>query len=266
MAKNPFSLEGQVVLVSGAGRGLGLESAKLIARCGATVALTARTEPEVEAGAEAIRAEGGNAQAFRSDLGEIEAHDALIDRVEAACGELTGLVNVAGISPSFERAERITPEVYDQITAINQRGTFFLTQAVAKRWIDHGAGGSVVAVSSVAARVGLPRYSVYAMTRAAIEAMVKTLAAEWGHALEPPIRVNGVAPGFIKTQFAEPTPAWYQERTRAHTVLRRWGEAEEVAGAVAFLLSEEARYITGEVIDVSGGYGLWSLDPAPGKS
>ncbi len=263
MSKNPFSLEGRVVLVSGAGRGMGLESAKLIARCGATVAMTARTQSEVEAGAEAIRGEGGKAQAFRSDLGEIEAHDALIDRVEAACGELTGLVNVAGISPNLERAERLTPEQFDEIQRINQRGTYFLTQAVAKRWIEREAGGSVVTLSSFAARFGLPRNAAYAMCRAAVEAMTKTMAAEWAVSLKAPIRLNCVAPGFMDTRLLERLPPWYVRRSEGHTALRRWGRAEEVAGAVAFLLSEEARYITGAVIDVSGGYGLWSLDPAP---
>ncbi len=263
MASTPFSLEGQTVLVSGAGRGMGFEAAKLIAACGATVALTARTESQVNDAAAAIRADGGNAHAFSADVSEIAAHDDLIDRVETACGELTALVNIAGVSPFFARAERITPEQYDQVMGINERGTFFLTQAVAKRWIERSVGGSVVTVSSIAARVGLPRFSVYAMSRAAVEAMTKSMAAEWAAALDPPIRLNVVAPGFVETQFTEEVPGWYEQKTKDHTAMRRWGSSGEMAGAIAFLLSDEARYITGTVIEVSGGYGLWSLDPAP---
>ena len=146
---------------------------------------------------------------------------------------------------------------------VNQRGTFFLTRNVAARWIGEGRGGSVVTISSVGAEYGLPRQAPYAMTRAAIEAMTRTFAAEWAHAIPQPIRVNCVAPAFIDTPLTEPMPSWYRERVTEHTAMRRLGADDEVAGAVAFLLSDAASYITGTVLPVTGGYGLWSLDPAP---
>ena len=264
MSASPFSLEGQVVLVSGAGRGIGKAAAQLIAQIGARVALTARTAAQVEEVAESIRGQGGEAWAFRADLAEIDDHESLIDDVEQACGPLTGLVNVAGISPILQRAERVTAAEYDQIMNGNQRGTFFLTRSVAARWIEAQRGGSVVTISSVGAAYGLPRQAPYAMTRAAVEAMTRTFAAEWAHALAAPIRVNCVAPAFIDTPLTEPMPGWYRERVTEHTAMRRLGADDEVAGAVAFLLSDAASYITGTVLPVTGGYGLWSLDPPPG--
>lgn len=261
MTQSPFDLSGQVVLVSGAGRGIGRASAELIAQMGAQVALTARTVAQVEAVAEQIRTDGGQAWAFRADVAAIEDHESLLDDVEATIGPITGLVNVAGVSPILQRGERITPEDYDQIQNINQRGTFFLTRNFASRLIGAERGGSIVTISSVGAEYGLPRQAPYAMTRAAVEAMTRTLAAEWAHALPAPIRVNCVAPAFIDTPLTEPMPGWYRSRVEAHTAMRRLGADDEVAGAVAFLLSDAASYITGTVVPVTGGYGLWSLDP-----
>ena len=263
MHDSPFSLEGRTVLVSGAGRGIGRAVAELLGRLGAHVALTSRTVAQVEEAAEGIRAAGGSAAAFRADVAEVEEHAALVSDVEETCGPLSGLVNVAGISPVLERGERVSVEAYDAIQAINQRGTYFLTQAVASRWIERGQGGSIVTISSVGAQFGLPRQAAYSMTRAAVEAMTKTLAAEWAAAPAQPIRVNCVAPAFIDTPLTAPMPGWYRERVTAHTAMRRLGEDEECAGAVAFLLSDAASYITGTVIPVTGGYGLWSLDAPP---
>ena len=261
MSQSPFSLDGQVVLVSGAGRGIGRAAAELIAQMGAKVAITARTVSQVEEVAQEIRDNGGQAWAFRADVAAIDDHVSLLDDVEETIGPLTGLVNVAGISPILQRGERITAEDYDHIQNINQRGTFFLTRNFAARLIDAERGGSIVTISSVGAETGLPRQAAYSMTRAAVEAMTKTLAAEWAHSLTAPIRVNCVAPAFIDTPLTEPMPGWYRERVEAHTAMRRLGADDEVAGAVAFLLSDAASYITGTVVPVTGGYGLWSLDP-----
>ncbi|MYJ57785.1 MAG: SDR family oxidoreductase, partial [Chloroflexi bacterium] len=245
MTQSPFNLDGQVVLVSGAGRGIGRAAAELIAQMGARVAITSRTVAQVEEVAQAIRDEGGQAWAFRADVAAIEDHESLLDDVEDTIGPLTGLVNVAGISPILQRGERITAEDYDHIQNINQRGTFFLTRNFAARLIDAERGGSIVTISSVGAEYGLPRQAAYSMTRAAVEAMTKTLAAEWSHSLTAPIRANCVAPAFIDTPLTEPMPGWYRERVESHTAMRRLGADDEVAGAVAFLLSDAASYITG---------------------
>lgn len=263
MLDSPQSLTGQVVLVSGAGRGIGYECAKAIAAAGATVALTARTPAQVEAAAAAICASGGRAHPFVVDIGEIEQHDALIDRVEAACGALTGLVNVAAVTTSFARAESVAPAQFDEMLHVNQRGTYFLTQAVAKRWLARESGGSVVTISSAIPHHGAPRLVAYYMTRAAVEAMTKTLAAEWAHAPAKPIRLNCVAPAGVETAFLTDTPEWYLVGLRKPVALRRLAQPEEIAGAVLYLLSDAAAFVTGTVIEVTGGYGMWSLDPVP---
>ncbi len=261
MSQSPFSLDRQVVLVSGAGRGIGRAAAELIARMGARVAVTARTVEQVEQVARSIRDEGGQAWAFRADVAAVDDHASLLNDVEETIAPLTGLVNVAGVSPILQRGEQISVEDYDQIQSINQRGTFFLTRNFAARLIEAGRGGSIVTISSVGAEYGLPRQAAYSMTRAAVEAMTRTLAAEWAHALDEPIRVNCVAPAFIDTPLTEPMPGWYRARVEQHTAMRRLGADDEVAGAVAFLLSDAASYMTGTVVPVTGGYGLWSLDP-----
>ena len=148
MSESPFSLEDQVVLVSGAGRGIGRAAAELMAQMGARVALTARTASQIEEVASEIRADGGDAFAFRADVAAVADHDNLIEDVEETCGPITGLVNVAGISPILQRAERVTLEQYDQIMEVNQRGTFFLTRAMASRWIEQERPGAVVNISS----------------------------------------------------------------------------------------------------------------------
>ena len=263
MPENPFSLEGQIVLVSGAGRGIGFECAKLIAAAGATVALTARTAEQVETAAETINAAGGCAFAYPADAGAIEDHDDLLNRVEAEAGVLTGFVSVAGVSPSFARAETLTPAHFDEMVRINQRGTFFLTTAVARRWLERGTGGAIVIVSSVLAYTGAARLSAYAMTRGAVEAMAKSFAAEWAHAPAQPIRVNCVAPGWVASDFTSQLPAWYVERNEMHTAMRRFAQPDETAGAVVYLLSDAARNVTGASLEVSGGWAKWSLDAPP---
>ena len=266
MTEHPFSLEGRAVLVSGAGRGIGYECAKMIAAAGATVALTARTPEQVEAAAGSIRAIGGRAHGFAFDVAEIEQHDALIDRVEAACGPLLGLVNVAGISPTFDRAETLTPADFDAIMRVNQRGTFFLTQAVAKRMLARESGGSIVTLASIAGSHGAPRLAAYSMSRAAVVAMTKTMAAEWAYAPANPIRVNCVAPGWVASAFTSQLPAWYIERCEQHTAMRRFARPEEIAGAALYLLSDAASFVTGAVMAIDGGYGMWSPDPAPKRA
>lgn len=255
-----------MVLVSGAGRGIGYECAQAIAAAGATVALTARTQAQVAAAAESIRASGGRTQAFVTDVAEIERHEALLDQVEAACGTLTGLVNVAGMTRSFDRAENVTPVDFDAIMHLNQRGTYFLTQAVAKRWLARESGGSVVTISSIIARWGGPRLSAYFMSRAAVEAMTRTMAAEWAYAPAKPIRLNCVAPAGVATDMLAPIPDWYAARSLQATAMRRFGQPDEVAGAVVYLLSDAAHFVTGTVLEISGGYGMWSPDAPPERA
>ena len=121
----------------------------------------------------------------------------------------------------------------------------------------------MITLSSVIAQWGGPRLSAYLMSRAAVEAMTRTMAAEWAYAPAQPIRLNCVAPAGIATEMLAPIPDWYAARSLQATALRRFGQPEEVAGAVVYLLSDAARFVTGTVLEVSSGYGMWSLDPAP---
>ncbi len=240
------ALEGRVVLVTGGGVRLGRAIAEGVARAGAWVAVHYNGS---EAGAEealaAIRADGSRAAAFHADLTEPAQVDALAARVEAELGPIAALVNSAA---GFDRAAFLeTPlSVVDRLWALNARGPYLLTQAVARRMAGRG-GGDVVNILDVGgAMVPWRGYSAYCMTKAALAMLTRCLALE----LAPDIRVNGVAPGTVLPPEAMGAPEL--ERLRARIPQRRLGSPADVVDAVLFFL-QGPRYITGQILAVDGG-------------
>jgi NAD(P)-dependent dehydrogenase (short-subunit alcohol dehydrogenase family) len=245
-------LDGQTALVTGAGRGIGRAIALACARAGAAVALVARSEDELEDVTAEIAGGGGNSLSLPADVSADEAAPELVERADAALGPVDVLVNAAGISPVYSRAEAISLAEWDAIMATNLRAAFALCQAVGRTMLERRRG-SIVNVASIGAEVALPRLAAYCASKAGLVALTKVLAVEWA---DRGIRVNAVAPAFVRTKLAAGVldHPKFGPAIEAETPLGRPGEADEVAAAALYLASDAASYTTGHVLHVDGGW------------
>ena len=247
-----FSLEGRVALVTGAARGLGRAIALALAHAGADVALGLRDASTGDALAGEIEALGRRALPLQMDVTRLDQVNAAVAEAVGAFGRIDILVNNAG-GGWMNAALDVGEEDFDHIVAVNLKGTFFASQAVARLMAGQG-GGRIVNMSSQAGFVALPDESVYCMAKAGVSHLTKCLAVEWGpHG----ILVNAVAPTFIATPGTEPAladPAFRAEVVENIAALHRIGAPMEVAGAVVFLSSPAASLITGTTLLVDGGW------------
>jgi 3-oxoacyl-[acyl-carrier protein] reductase len=246
-------LEGKVALVTGAARGIGAAIAERLAADGASVAINYATSKEdAEALAERIRGNGGKAKAIQADIGNPSQAKAFVDAAVKELGRLDILVNNAG---KFHIGPIGTVDEADvrSLFAVNVDGPIFATQAAASYFSTEG--GRVINVSSIAATHPLPGLSVYSATKAALDALTRVWAAELG---PRGVTVNAVAPGAVDTAMLKAaTPRMGGEEAVkgmvARTPLGRLGTTSDVADVVAFLASPDARWVTGQVVEVSGG-------------
>lgn len=244
-----MSFEGKVVVVTGASRGIGKAIAMKFAQAGATVACVAPEFDPPSAVVEAIEQSGGKAKGYLCDVTSTESVDSTFEAIVKELGGVSVLVNNAGITRDT-LIMRMKDEDWDKVLAVNLKGAFLCVRAASKPMMK-ARYGRIVNISSVVGVAGAAGQANYAASKAGLIGLTKTIAKEYG---SRNITCNAVAPGFINTEMTKDLPQEFKDHVVKTAPLGRLGEVEDVANAVFFLSSDEASYITGQVLVVDGGF------------
>ncbi len=241
-------LAGKVAIITGAGRGIGQATAIKFSREGAIVAVCDIDEGTAVDTVRLIEAMGGKALSFRVDVTDRASIQNMVSEVHARCGKIDILVNNAGIVADAQ-LKNMTEEQFDRVIDINLKGTYNCTKAVVDIMLEQQSG-VILNASSIVGLSGNFGQTNYAASKFAVIGMMKTWARELG---KRGIRANAVCPGFVSTSIIEQIPEKVIDALEAKVPLGRLGKPEEIANAYAFLASDEASYINGAVLEVSGG-------------
>lgn len=245
-------LEGRTALITGASRGLGRAIAAGFAASGARLALIGRIRSNLEVVADELRNGGAEVHCFPYDLSKIEGIPELYEWIVAAAGEVNILINVAGKNFRVPAVD-FPLEEWRSVLDLNLTAPFVLSQCFARPLIREGKPGKIVNIASLMTAATRPMIPAYTASKGAIGQLTKALAVEWA---EHRINVNAVGPGYFKTELTKPLhqdPAfdkWVLDRTP----MKRWGEPGDLVGAVVFLSSSAADFITGQILYVDGGW------------
>lgn len=256
MSEDPsFDLNGRVVLVTGAGRGIGRAVAIAVHRAGARVVAGSRTRSQLESLADEIAADGGECLPVEVDVENVASMQAFVDAAVDHFGRIDGLVNNAGDNIGRPALD-FTEDEFDHLVDVNYKSVFFLSQIFARAVASNEPGGAaaIVNISSQAGCVGAPGRAPYSGAKAAVNNVTRSLAAEWA---PMKIRVNALAPTFTNTELAREildSDADMRATVERMILLGRPAEPEEIAAPVVFLLSSAAAMITGHTLVVDGGW------------
>jgi citronellol/citronellal dehydrogenase len=244
--------DGQVVLVSGAGRGIGKAIAYQFARLGAKVALCGRDEARLTTTAEKLQALGADVMAQPMSIRDPDAVSRLMDAVWQRFGALDVLVNNAG-GQFPQAAIDFSVKGWNAVVDTNLNGTWYMMQQAARRWRDAKRGGSIVNIVAVIGR-GMPGVAHTCAARAGVIYLSKTVAIEWAPL---DIRINCVAPGAIMTEGMEVYPEEARQALPRANLMKRFGDVRDIADAVCYLAGPSGAFMTGEVVTVDGGNQVW---------
>ncbi|KAG7330401.1 hypothetical protein KOW79_006623 [Hemibagrus wyckioides] len=245
------SLAGKVAIVTASTDGIGLAAAQALGRSGAHVVVSSRRQANVDKAVSLLHSENIQVTGTTCNVGNKEDREKLINLTVEQCGGIDILVSNAAVNPFFGNILESTDEVWTKILDVNVKSSFLLTKLVVPHMEKRG-GGSVVLVSSVAGYQPMTGLGPYSVSKTALLGLTRALAPELAHSN---IRVNCVAPGVIKTRFS--SALWQSEEIASEflkmTSIKRLGKPEDIGGVIAFLCSDDASYITGETVTVTGG-------------
>ena len=247
-----FSLEDRVAVVTGAARGNGAAMAEALGRAGAHLVLVDRLPEELEQTCEQLKAASIKCQTINADLSDPGSPHEIASAVERAYGKCDILVNNAGITVGGDLLSYPT-EAWEKTYAVNLRAPFLLSQALAKAFMAPAHSGSIINITSLNAELAFPDNPAYVTFKGALRSLTQSLALDLG---KFGIRVNAIGPGYIHTAMTArsfSSPELHESR-RGHTALGRWGEPSDLAGAVLYLASDAAAYVTGISLYVDGGW------------
>jgi NAD(P)-dependent dehydrogenase (short-subunit alcohol dehydrogenase family) len=252
-----FRLDGKTAIVTGGGRGLGQYMADALSDAGANVVLCSRTKETLEEVKEEIEEKGGKALALGCDVTDPDDVENVVSETEERFGTIDVLVNNSGATWGAPALE-MPLERFDQVMRVNVRGTFLMSQAVGRRMIEHGEGGKIVNIASIAGLVGgRPDYMQtigYNSSKGAVISMTRDLATSWARY---GINVNALAPGWFPTKMSGGLIEQFEDEMLADIPLKRFGKPGDIKGAVLFLASPAANYVTGQTVVVDGGQTAW---------
>lgn len=246
-----FTLHGRHVVVTGAGRGLGRSMALSAAAFGAHVTAVARTKEQLAETVEAASDLNGSVRSVAADLSHLDRLEALVDEIDGDL-PIDGVIHAAGIQRRVDALE-VTDKTWREVMTLNLDAPFFLSTHIARRQAARSAAGSHVFIGSLNSSIGLPRNVPYVASKTGILGVTRALSTEWSGR---GIRVNAIGPGYYRTALTEDLLNSDADHSRimSRIPMKRLGDPKELGGAAVFLLSDASSYVSGQMINVDGGW------------